>query len=77
MEINAATRILALTRKELFERARAKGYKVTDQGTRTIVRKDKHTALIFQESGAIFFADMDLTATKNIPLKEAARILKL
>lgn len=74
MELNAASRLVAseprLTRKELFKRAQEKGYKVT-------VKMNRYTGLVFYEDGSIFFADMDLTAAKKIPLKEAFRILKL
>lgn len=80
IELNAATRLLSeprLTRQELFKRAEAKGYKVAPRDGRTTVRMNKNTALVFYEDGSIIFADMDLSAAKKIPLKEAARILKL
>lgn len=81
MELNAATRLVAseprLTRQELFKRAREKGYKVTEQGSRVFVSMNRYTSLVFYEDGSIFFADMDLSAAKKIPLKEAFRILKL
>jgi hypothetical protein len=79
--LNAATRLVAseprLTRQELCKRARDKGYKVTDRGTRVFVTLNRYTSLVFYEDGSIFFADMDLSAAKKIPLKEAFRILKL
>jgi hypothetical protein len=80
MKIQAATRLLAeprLTREELFKRAAAKGYKIKDEGSRKTVRMNRYTGLVFFEDGSILFADMDLSAAKKIPLKEAFRILKL
>jgi len=79
-QLNAATRLLSeqrLTRKELLRRAEEKGYKITHKDSRFIIRKDKNTALVFYEDGAIFFADMDLSAAKKMSLTDAVKALKL
>lgn len=82
VETNAATRLLAadgakLTRNELFKRAANKGYRITEENGKKTVQMNRYTGLVFYPDGTIHLAGVSLDAVKNLPLKEAFRILKL
>lgn len=81
MELNAANRLIAaepkLTRNELFKRAADKGYRITEENGKKLVKMNRYTGLVFYPDGTIHLAGVGLDAAKNLPLKEAFRILKL